>query len=164
MTRLADAIEQLEFTRRYTRERILAVPFEQWFTVPLGALSTIAWQVGHIAMAEYRLCLERLRPRCDADEALIADTFLETFGRGSNPITITGYSAEEIFEVFNRVHEQAITELSNYPDSELDLPPLKPHPLFSTRIAGLRYAPLHEMIHCGQIALLRRMLGHQPLW
>jgi hypothetical protein len=41
---------------------------------------------------------------------------------------------------------------------------LIPHDLFTTRIAGLRYAPLHEMIHCGQIALLRRMLGQKPIW
>ena len=31
--------------------------------------------------------------------------------------------------------------------------------------AGLqRDAPLHEMIHCGQIALIRRMLGQKPIW
>ena len=29
---------------------------------------------------------------------------------------------------------------------------------------GLRYAPLHEMIHCGQIAMIRRMLGMKPIW
>ena len=38
------------------------------------------------------------------------------------------------------------------------------HPLFSTRLAGLRYAPLHEMIHCGQIAMIRRLLGLPPIW
>ena len=32
------------------------------------------------------------------------------------------------------------------------------------RATGLRYAPLHEMIHCGQIALIRRMLGYKPIW
>ena len=51
-----------------------------------------------------------------------------------------------------------------YPDADLDLPPLKPHKYFKTRIAGLRYAPLHEMIHCGQIAIIRRMLGQKPIW
>ena len=38
------------------------------------------------------------------------------------------------------------------------------HALFNTRIAGLRYCPLHEMINCGQIALLRRMFGQKPIW
>jgi hypothetical protein len=55
-------------------------------------------------------------------------------------------------------------ELAGYPDADLDLAPLIPHSLYTTRIASLRYAPLHEMIHCGQIALLRRMLGHKPVW
>jgi uncharacterized damage-inducible protein DinB len=110
------------------------------------------------------LCLERLRPRTPADEALVPDAFLATFSRESQPAGVTGYTAEEIRAVFDRVHARVMDELPSYPDADLDLPPLKPHPLFATRIAGLRYAPLHEMIHCGQIAMLRRTLGHKPLW
>ena len=70
----------------------------------------------------------------------------------------------EIRAVFDRVHARVMAELPAYPDADLDLPPLMPHPLFTTRIAGLRYAPLHEMIHCGQIALIRRMFGQKPIW
>jgi uncharacterized damage-inducible protein DinB len=80
------------------------------------------------------------------------------------PEAVTGYTAEQIRAVFDRVHAQVLAELPTYPDADLDLAPLRPHPLFATRIAGLRYAPLHEMIHCGQIAMLRRMLGHKPIW
>jgi hypothetical protein len=117
-------------------------------------------------MAEYRLCLERLRLRTTADEALISDDFLKTFGRESAPIADpTAYpTAAEIRATFDRVHARILEELPHYPDVDLDLPPLKPHSLFTTRLAGLRYAPLHEMIHCGQIAMIRRMLGQKPIW
>src|SRR5262245_32831239 len=163
-TRLKEALEQIDFTRRYTWERIVTVPLAEWFTTPPGGVSHIAWQVGHIAIAEYRLCLDRLRVRTAADEALMPDTFLKTFSRESLPADVTGYSAEEIRAVFDRVHARVMEELPNYPDADLDLPPLKPHPLFNTRIAGLRYAALHEMIHCGQVAMIRRMLGQKPIW
>lgn len=164
MTRLSEAIEQIDFARQYTQERILTIPFKEWFTVPTVAVSTIGWQVGHLAMAQYRVCLERLRKRTAADEELISDDFLSAFGRNSQPTALNGYTAETIFEVFQRVHQQVLSELPIYPDSHLDLEPLRPHPLFTTRIGALRYAPMHEMIHCGQIAFLRRMLGHQPIW
>jgi hypothetical protein len=164
MSRLSEALEQIDFTRRYNLERIESVPLSEWFTIPPGGVSNIAWQVGHITMAEYRLCLERLRVRTPADEVLIPDAFLKTFGRESQPDTIAGYTAEEIRAIFDRVHARVMEEIPSYPDADLDLPPTKPHPLFTTRIAGLRYAALHEMIHCGQIAIIRRMLGQKPIW
>jgi uncharacterized damage-inducible protein DinB len=166
MSRLREALDQLDFARKYTLARVEAVPHEQWFTIPHGGISHIAWQVGHIAMAEYRLCLERLRPRTPADERMIPDEFLATFARASlpDPDPADYPTAKVIRATFDAVHARVLEELPAYTDADLDLPPLKPHPLLTTRIAGLRYAPLHEMIHCGQIAMIRRMLGYEPIW
>lgn len=166
MSRLREALDQIDFARKYTLTRIETVPLSEWFIIPPGGVSHIAWQVGHIAMAEYRICLERLRPRTAADEYMISDDFLKMFSRESTPTIdpAASPSAAEIRSVYHRVHARIVEELQTYPDPELDLTPLKPHPLFNTRYAGLRYAPLHEMIHCGQIALIRRMLGQKPLW
>ena len=63
MSRLSDALDQIALTRRYLLERLDTVPLADWFTIPPGGVSHVAWQVGHIAFAEYRLCLDRLRPR-----------------------------------------------------------------------------------------------------
>lgn len=165
MSRLSEALYWIDFARRYTRQRLETIPLDQWFTIPSGGVSHVAWQVGHIAMAEYRLCLERLRPRTAADEDLIPDAFLTLFGRESVPGPAEQYPpAAEIRAVFDRVHARVMSELADYPDADLDQPVLKPHPLLTTRLESLRYAPLHEMIHCGQIALIRRMLGQPPLW
>jgi hypothetical protein len=164
MSRLREALDQIDFARRYTRERIDSVAPADWFTIPPGGVSHVAWQVGHLAFAEYRICLDRLRPRAAADEELIPEAFLKAFGRDSDPAAVTGYTTAEILAVFDRVHARVMEELPGYPDADLDLPPVKPHKLFATRIAGLRYAPLHEMIHCGQIALIRRTLGQKPIW
>jgi hypothetical protein len=165
MSRLREALDQIDFARRYTRERIDTVPLADWFTIPPGGVTHMAWQVGHLAFAEYRICLERLRPRTAADAALIPDDFIKACGRDSTPGPASMFPpAAEIRAVFDRVHARVMDEIAGYPDADLDLAPLIPHPLFTTRIAGLRYAPLHEMIHCGQIALIRRMLGQKPIW
>ncbi|MDY3552398.1 DinB family protein [Gemmata sp. JC717] len=164
MSRLTDALEQIDFARRYTRERAVSVPPGDWFTVTPKSVSHVAWQVGHLASSEYRLCLARLRPRTAADESLIPDAFVAMFGREALPAAVTGYTAEHILAVFDAVHARVMEELPAYSDADLDLAPLAAHPLFGTRLGALRYAPLHEMIHCGQISLLRRMLGHAPIW
>jgi hypothetical protein len=165
MSRLSEALDQIDFAHRYTRERIDSVPLADWFTIPPGGVSHIGWQVGHIAIAEYRLCLGRLRPRTADDEQLMPEAFLKLFVPGSTPGLASEYPpASEIRSVYDRVHARILEELPAYPDADLDLAPLFPHALFTSRIASLRYAPLHEMIHCGQIALIRRTLGQKPLW
>lgn len=165
MPRLQEALDQIDFARRYTRERIVTVPFAEWFTIPPNGVTNMAWQVAHLARSEYRLCLVRLRPRSAADHELISEETLTLFATDTVPTSASGFlPAAEIFGVFDRIHARVMEELANYADAELDLPPLEPHPYLPTRLAALRYAPLHEMIHCGQIALVRRMLGQKPIW
>ena len=166
MSRLREALDQIDFARRYTLERLDGVPQSDWFTVPPGGVSHVAWQAGHLALTEYRICLARLRPRTPEDEALMPiDSYMKLFGAGTNPGPAAEYPpAAEIRAALNRVHARVMDELASYPDADLDLPPLIPHPLCATRIASLRYGPLHEMIHCGQIAMIRRMLGQKPIW
>ncbi len=164
MSRLTEALEQIAFTRSYLLERLDTVPLSDWFTISPGGVSHVAWQVGHMSRSQYRICLARLRPRGTEDEALISDAFLDAFAKGPLSEAETGFSAGEIRAVFDRVHAQVMGELASYPDADLDLPPLVPHPLYDTRLASLRYQPLHEMIHCGQVAMIRRMLGQPPVW
>jgi hypothetical protein len=48
-------------------------------------------------------------------------------------------------------------------DDELDVPVEQPHPVFKTKLEAIEYNPPHELVHAGQIALLRRMMGKPPL-
>jgi hypothetical protein len=73
MSRLKLAIEQLTFARNYTNRLLDAVPVTDWFRQPAAGVNLIAWQVGHLAMAEYRLGLERIRGARPADVELISD-------------------------------------------------------------------------------------------
>ncbi len=164
MSRVGDSLAQIDFARQYTLARVETIDLSDWFTIPSGCVSHLAWQVGHIAMAKYRICLERLRPRTTEDEQLIPDDFLKTFARESAPDTVIGFNASQIRAIYDSVHARVLAELPECPETDLDLAPLIPHPLFKTRMAGLVYAPLHEMIHCGQIAIIRRMLGYDPVW
>lgn len=170
MTRadLDRAIEQITFARNYTLRLVDATHPAEWFRMPAGGVTHVAWQVGHLAMAEYRLALERLRGRRPGDELLIDDKFLALFGRDSTPEIPTDSSryppAGEIRAVFDRVHEQTLRELPGIDPATLSEPPTKPHMLAHTKLASLFWCAAHEMVHAGQIGLLRRLFGHRPLW
>ena len=165
MTRLEFALEQIRLTRQYTCRLLETVDPADWFRMPPGGVTHIAWQVGHLAMGQYVLCLKRIRGNRDDDKDLVSQGFLEQFGRGSVPQPDPAQypSVDHIRAVFDRMHQQVLEELPALTDRELDTPPLVPHPQFTAKYGALTWASRHEMLHAGQIGLLRRQLGAAPI-
>lgn len=166
MTRLRTAMDQIVFARTYSLRLIDQIDSADWFRQPAEGVTHVAWQVGHLAMAQYRLALERIRGPLPEDVELISPEFLECFGKQSVPeVDPAHYPAPAaIRAVFERVHDQVLRELPEIPEAELDQPPVKPHSLFNRKIDSLFWCSQHEMLHAGQIGLLRRLQGSAPLW
>jgi hypothetical protein len=166
MSRLQFAREQIVFARNYTLWLLSQTPPADWFRQPPGGVTHVAWQVGHLAFAQYRLALERIRGPQPQDANLISEEFLRLFGRDSapDPDPAKYPTPAEIRAVFDRVHEQVLGELRDLDESELDQPVQKPHRLVKTKLGSLLWCAQHEAVHAGQIGLLRRQLGHAPLW
>ena len=161
MSRLQTAIDQILSSRDYTNRILETIEDTDWFRMPEPAVTHIAWQVGHLAVAQYGLSLVRMRGEHESDENLIPKAFRDHFTRASVPAAdpAANPSIAEIRSVFDRVHQQATEELPNINDDDLDLPPLLPHQLFNTRLGALHWTARHEMLHVGQIGLLRRLFG-----
>jgi hypothetical protein len=166
MARLRHALEAIVFARRYTVELLDTIDPADWFRMPTEGITHVGWQVGHLAMAEFRLCLERVRgPRPD-DPDLTPPALLTAFGRQSvvyaDPAAYP--SPADIWAVFDRVHERVLADLADWPDADLDNPILTTHRFCRTKIDAVRWCSAHEMIHAGQIGLLRRLFGMPPVW
>ena len=163
--RLPFALERLQFVRKYTLPLLDALQPADWFTQPAEGTSHIAWQVGHMAVAQHHMALIYVRGEQPHDAGLVPPEFRALFGRGSvpEPDRARYPSPEELRAVLDRVHAQIPQDLEHLPDGDLDQPTTKPHPAFKTKFQALVFCAEHEMVHAGQIGLLRRMLGHAPL-
>ncbi len=167
MSRLQLARDQIAFARTYTLDLLDTIPVADWFRMPAEGVTHVAWQVGHLAMAQYRIVFERVRGARPEDEALIPADYLRLFLRDSvpDPDPAKYPSPAEIRGVFDRVHVAVLAYLdAGVPDDVLDDTILTPHRLFKTRIDILRWCAAHEMLHAGQIGLLRRLFGQRPVW
>ena len=166
MTEIDLIVSQIGAARRYTEGVLGDIDESDWFRMPAGGVTHVAWQVGHQAMAQYRLVLDRVRgPRPD-DANLISESFLKTFGRQSvvDPDPANYPAAEEIRAVFDRVHERVLADLPGVPDAELDGPIGTPHLFCKTKLDCLQWCSHHEAVHAGQIGLISRLLGYPPIW
>ena len=99
MSIVKNLVRDLRKARVYTEDMLSNVDQADWFRQPSEGVTHIAWQVGHLAVAQFSLALKRVRG--------------EKTGNGKE--------------------------------------------------AAIRWSIQHEFIHAGQIGLLRRLLGANPL-
>ncbi|MCP4191784.1 MAG: DinB family protein [Planctomycetaceae bacterium] len=164
-TKLDIAIKNLEFAREYTRSLLKDIEPEDWFCQPTEGVTHLAWQVGHLAMAEYALTMIRIRGKEPEDAEFISSDFFKQFKKGVTPAPDPSqYPAPgEIRLVFDRVHERALEELQGYSDEDLEISLPAPTSVFDTKLGSVFFCSNHEMLHAGQIGLLRRLLGKAPV-
>jgi hypothetical protein len=165
-SRLQEALTQVRFARTYSLNLIDSFAPDDWFRMPPGGVTHLTWQVGHLAMAVFRLGMERVRGPLPDDHELMPPDFLALFVRDTVPDTDTArYPAPAVIRAtYDRAHDRFQADLAGWPDADLDAPPLTPHKLCTTKIECLRWCSAHEMLHAGQIGLLRRLLGRPPQW
>ena len=164
--RLKIAIRHIEFARRYSRSLLEGLSDEDWFWSPEKFTTHIAWQVGHLAMSQYGLTLYQQRGRDrEVDKELMSSKVRKLFMRGTNPTPDRSDYPEpaELLAVLDRVHSQMQKEIVNFDGDHLDEPLGPPTAAFSTRYGALLFCGDHEMIHSGQIGMLRRLMGKEPL-
>lgn len=162
---LHHALSQIRFAREYTLTLLDEIQPDEWFRQPQQGVSHLAWQVGHLAMAQYGLCLFRIRGRAEIDMELMSSSFRKKFSKGTtpDPDPASNPSPDEILGVFSRVFEQTLLELPNTPASVLNEAVEMPWAVSPTKLGGLFFCSHHEMLHAGQIGLLRRLLGKSPV-
>jgi hypothetical protein len=159
------AIQQIEFARNYTLSLLADIGEVDWYRLPAGCPSHLAWQIGHLAMAEYGLCLFRQRGRQEIDRELMPSDFRKAFSRGSKPEKDPAklLSPTDIRATFDRIHDQVLKEAPSFTADNLKESVEAPFAVEATKLGSLYFCSHHEMLHAGQIGLLRRLLGKEPV-
>lgn len=158
---LEAAVGQIRFARQYVLTLLDATPQDRWFEIPPGHSSHVAWQVGHLAVAQYGLLMFRLRGRQPDDLELIPGRFRKAYGRGGTPPeSPEGQpTPDELLTRMQAVYEQSLeTVLQVDPLSLLESVEM-PYAVYPCKLGAILFCPLHETLHAGQIGMLRRGLG-----
>lgn len=161
-----DQVEaQMRWARHYTRQLIDSIPLELWYQQPAGVATHVAWQVGHLAVSQYGLMLFRQRGRAPGDLELMPGWLRKQFGRGSAPaVSAEGQPApEELLARLTAIELQAFAEMPALTPQQLREPIDMPYAAYPIKLGALLFSPIHEAIHAGQIGLLRRLHGLEPL-
>lgn len=166
MTVGMDVLKRIETAHRYSEMFLADIEGDQWYRQPSEGVTNLIWQLGHLAAAQYALGIERIRGPLPESESILPENFRPRYGKGSvpSPDPVQNQTPAELRAIRQRVHERVLALIPDLSAAELDEPPhLGPHPMFKTKLECLEWCAGHELVHAGQIALLRRFLGKQPL-
>ena len=164
-TILDSAVRQIQFSRNYTLELLEATPKSDWFVIPEGLPTNVAWQVGHLAVSQYGLLMFRIRGRDPDDLDLIPSRFRKAYSRQSTPSASQDKqpSAEELLERLDEVHQRAMGELAKVEAKTLLEAVEMPYAAYPNKLGAVLFCSLHEQIHAGHIGLIRRAIGLDPV-
>ncbi len=159
------ARQQIQFTRSYTDILLADVAADEWFVIPPGASTNLAWQIGHLAMAQYGLTLLRIRGKLPSDTIFIDNDFMRSFKKGSIPVAdASSYPAiDRIHETYRQVYRETMSAIPIYEPEQLLEPVEMPFAVYPNKLGSLLFCAAHEMLHAGQIGMLRRQLGKPPI-
>src|SRR5207244_2604593 len=106
----------------YTLGLLEHTPMIDWFRQPPGGVTHIAWQIGHLTYAQYRLTLERIRGPQPQDAGMVPDSYASLFGLDSKPEADPGRypTFDYLRATFDRVHEHVLVELEQLNHATLD--------------------------------------------
>ncbi len=158
------AILQLGDTRRYTQMVLDHTPEGLWFQLPAGVTTHVAWQVGHLTWSMTHHVHGTLPGNAEIGADIIAPRWRKLFGKGSvaSPDPAAYPTAAELRAVMDDQFQGCLEALTALPDATLDEPVQHGSGLLRTKLDLLLYLARHEMLHVGQIGLIRRVLGMQP--
>ena len=164
-TLLNGVIEQIQFARDYTLSLLEETPTDNWFEIPDGVPSTIAWQTGHLAVSQYGLLMFRIRGRRPEDLGLDPGKFRKAYSRQSTPKAEPAGqpTPDELITRLMNIHDLALAALRLVPPEVLLEDVERPWAAWPNKLGAIMFCPLHEQIHAGQIGIVRRCLGLEPL-
>ena len=161
------AVAQLRWMRQYGMQLIESVPHELWYTIAPGMSTHLAWQVGHMAVAQYGLMLFRQRGRVESDLALMPGWLRKNFGRGSQPSADASDpknpAPDALLERLEAIHAESCATAQQLTFASLMETIDMPYAAYPNKLGALLFCPMHESIHIGQIGVIRRSLGLEPL-
>src|SRR5436305_14973817 len=112
MSRIRAALDGIVFAREYTLSLLDSVPPVDWFRMPSAGVSHVGWQVGHLASAQYRLCLLRTRGARPEDAEFMPEGLIKAYGATSvtDPDPAAYPPPAAVREVFARVYRPVSAE------------------------------------------------------
>jgi hypothetical protein len=139
------------------------IPQDQWSITPEVLETNVLWQAGHLVMSSYFngiMCVN------GHDKELMIKIGMRDldgiFNQGKPVDAPSKISNDRVIDALNQVQLTCLAGIQSFNPDDLNAP-LEPtrfkNPVANTKQEAFTWNVQHTMWHCGQLALLKRILG-----
>lgn len=149
----------------WTNALIAPIPHDAWYETPRVVKSNVAWQVGHLILSVYYHSIIVISGhKMEILKAIPMKEYSALFKNVSPSHEISKISVGELTEQLLFIQNESINSIRSLTSENLsdglETSPM-PHPVAKNKLEALDWNIKHTMWHCGQLALLRRIVHEQ---
>ena len=163
--------DQMIESRNFINRLISEIPQDLWYIIPDNTDSNLAWQIGHIMMAQNFHAITVITGRNEKVNELIPvvqyNKIFNGMGTLHRSVEKDLIPTVQLKEQFDTVHKICIDNLDDLSDDILDnkLEPIPfKHPVANVKYEALSWCFKHEMWHAAEMEAIKRDLGHPIKW
>lgn len=153
---------QTKQVHSWTWKLVDKIPDDKWLTTPSVIESNIHWQIGHLLIAHfYHIIVCQKSPLQEIFGLIPIMDYYPVFAAGTVAKNDSKISVEELKRNLIKVQAKELELFQSLTEKDLsdDLFPTQfPHPVAKTKFEAVCWDIEHTMSHCGQIALIKRVV------
>ncbi|HEX5170671.1 MAG TPA: DinB family protein [Cyclobacteriaceae bacterium] len=157
--------KQTENAYHWVNKLIDPIPYEKWDNAPEVIETSITWQVGHLILSFYYHTMAVITGhQKDILEKVPLKEYNDLFGIGSSLKRATKTDPETLKNRLVLMEQRSLDTIRSLSSKELqnDLESTRmPHPVAKNKFEALDWNIKHTMWHCGQIAILKRVVDER---
>jgi len=159
---LDTGIGSLRFSRRLALGLLDGIPAENWLHVPVASGNHATWIAGHLAWEDDDILAHLI----DGRGSKLPQAWHQRFSQGSRPTTeASDYPGhEEIRAALHTIRAELISFFTASQDRLADPVPEDVHALAKDLAALMPALACHEMLHVGQLTVIRKSLQLPPVF
>lgn len=166
MTEIEILVKQTGTAFDWTHRLMDSVSSEKWEIIPEGLGSNFSWQIGHhIVSIYYHTIMTTVGHIPELIQQLNLRLYTKLCGYDTFAQHMVGQkSPEELQRDLKHMQEESLKVITSLSIADLWKPvePTKvPHPVAKTKFVAIDWNVHHTMWHCGQMAIIKRMVD-QP--
>ncbi len=125
--------------------------------------TNLAWQIGHLTLSQYYYAIVLIiGPQHDFSESINMKKYSRLFATGQKRKELSSeISGKELADNWQSIQTLTIQTLTNLQDSDINTETFKmqkSHPFVRTKENSISWNIKHTMWHCGQMAMLKRII------
>lgn len=158
-------VTQIKRVHNWTWKLIENIPSQKWLTTPEVIESNIHWQVGHLIITHFYhtiVCLKKADP--DIFQMIPIMEYYPFFSAGSIVKESSNFAVEELRQNLLKVQNKEVEIFQSLSPEDLSenlFPTQFPHPVAKSKLEAIYWDVEHTMWHCGQIALIKRVVDER---